>query len=393
MGMTTNEMIFDLLHPTEKWDDKGKFKFKYEGISTTNGEGIFIRTESTANDCSSMADDLTKGISKETTGVQAIDPNDKSGPSGYDPEGTSDDERDRHIAGDHPLGYMVSFENLESATAATQEILISDQLDTNLDWSTFALDTIQIGTHTISVPEDSTSYTTEVDLRPELNTIVEVDCSFDSQTGMIEWYFKGKDPDTGEWADILPPNTEDIDPRGRGWVSYSVKPKANLPTGTVIKNKATIDFEVDIPPEPMDTPEVFNTLDNSKPTSQVAPLPATQTSTSFTVSWSGSDEGSGVRDYTIYVSDNLGPFTAWLTQTTDTSATFTGSNGHTYSFYSVARDNVGNQEDLPTLPDATTSIAGAECSDWQDVITKYQAYVNDQAFWEDVIACYQAYAL
>jgi hypothetical protein len=242
------------------------------------------------------------------------------------------------------------------------------------------------------VTKESKDFSTEVDLRPELNTIVEVDCSIDSQTGIIEWYFKGKDPDTGDWADILPPNTEEVDPRGRGWVSYSVKPKPDLPTGTVINNKATIDFEVGIPPDPMDTPEVFNTLDNTKPSSQVSPLPATQSSTSFTVSWSGSDEGSGLKDYTIYVSDNLGPFTAWLTQTTDTSATFAGSNGHTYAFYSIARDNVGNQEDLPTLPDATTSIAGAECSDWQDVITKYQAYVNDQATWEDVIACYQEYA-
>jgi hypothetical protein len=320
------------------------------------------------------------------------DPNNKSVPSGYDPEGTSTEELDRYIAGDHHLGYMISFENLETATVAAQEVQITDQLDSNLDWSTFTLGTIQIGTHTISVTEGSQNFSTEIDLRPEMDALVEVQCTYNQGTGVVEWLFRCKNPDTGELADFLPPNTEEVDPQGRGYVSYSVKPKANLPTGTVIKNKATIDFEVDIPPAPMDTPEVFNTLDNTKPASHVLPLAANQTSISFNVSWSGSDEGSGVRDYTIYVSDNLGPFTAWLTQTTDTQATFTGASGHTYAFYSIARDNVGNQEDLPTSPDATTQIsAAAGCSTWNDVITKYNAYVSDQAAWNDVINCYNEY--
>jgi hypothetical protein len=42
--------------------------------------------------------------------------------------------------------------------------------------------------------------------------------------------------------------------------------------------------------------------------------------------------------------------------TSETSATFTGQNGHQYSFYSRARDNVGNIEDAPEQADVTTTV-------------------------------------
>src|SRR5262249_6189285 len=40
----------------------------------------------------------------------------------------------------------------------------------------------------------------------------------------------------------------------------------------------------------------------------------------------------------------------------DTSAPFTGVNGHTYSFYSVAFDNVGNLQPTPALAQASTTV-------------------------------------
>jgi hypothetical protein len=157
-------------------------------------------------------------------------------------------------------------------------------------------------------------------------------------------------------AEFLPPNVDSVDPKGRGWVTFRVNPRIDLPTGTVIRNKATIDFEIDVPPAPMDTPDWINTVDNSKPNSRVAALSALQSTSNFTVRWEGSDEGSGLKDYTIYVSDNGGPPTAWLANTQSTSAVFTGVPGHTYAFSSVARDNVGNVEGDKTAPDASTKV-------------------------------------
>jgi hypothetical protein len=85
-------------------------------------------------------------------------------------------------------------------------------------------------------------------------------------------------------------------------------------------------------------------------------LPATQNSASFNVQWSGTDSGSGISNYTIYISDNGGPFTPWLTQTTATQAMFASAANHSYSFFSLARDLVGNNEPLKSMAEATTLI-------------------------------------
>jgi hypothetical protein len=76
------------------------------------------------------------------------------------------------------------------------------------------------------------------------------------------------------------------------------------------------------------------------------------------VNWSGTDDagGSGVRSYDIYVSDNGGAYTLWQSDTSATSASYTGTIGDTYSFYSVATDNVGNVEATPTSAEASTTV-------------------------------------
>ncbi|HKM56831.1 MAG TPA: hypothetical protein VJY33_25725, partial [Isosphaeraceae bacterium] len=63
--------------------------------------------------------------------------------------------------------------------------------------------------------------------------------------------------------------------------------------------------------------------------------------------------------YNIYVSDDGGPFTLWQSDTTATSATYTGVAGQTYGFYSVATDNVGNRQTTPTAAQATTQVVSA----------------------------------
>jgi len=97
--------------------------------------------------------------------------------------------------------------------------------------------------------------------------------------------------------------------------------------------------------------------DTIPPTSSVTALPNLSTA-NFVVSWEGTDdpEGSGIASYNIYVSDNGGEYTPWLTGTTSTTGTYTGLNGHTYAFCSVAIDSQGNTEAAPATADATTTI-------------------------------------
>ncbi len=98
--------------------------------------------------------------------------------------------------------------------------------------------------------------------------------------------------------------------------------------------------------------------DTTAPTSSVAALPQFETTSSFTVSWSGSDNsgGSGIASYDVYVSDNSGSFTIFQSDTTQTSAVFTGLDGHDYGFYSVATDNANNVQTSSGVAQATTTV-------------------------------------
>ncbi len=105
--------------------------------------------------------------------------------------------------------------------------------------------------------------------------------------------------------------------------------------------------------------QATTTVDAVPPSSNVAALPNASPGT-FTLNWSGSDDrgGSGLASYTIFVSDNGGSFHAIpsLTNTTQTSASFTGLTGHSYGFFSIASDNVGNVQATPTSAQATTQV-------------------------------------
>jgi hypothetical protein len=242
-------------------------------------------------------------------------------------------------------------------------VTVTDQLDPNLDWSTFQLGDIGFGTITVLVPPGRTSFSTTVDARATLGVFVDIAANFNPQTGVITWTFTSLDPSTLDLPmdpleGFLPPNTNA--PQGQGFVSYTVNPKAGLATGTKINAQATVTFDTNAP---MNTAPLFNTIDSVPPTSSVAALP-TSSPSPFTVTWAGQDDagGSGIASYDVYVSDNGGPFTLFQQDTTATSASFTGQVGHTYGFYSVAVDNVGNRETIPAGAEATTTVAAAEAN-------------------------------
>ena len=288
---------------------------------------------------------VTKPISVFTS----WDPNEKGGSSGT--------TEFKYISSEQALSYVIYCENMGTATAAAQEITVTDQLGTaTVDLNTFSLGTISFGDNEVTPQTGLSDYSTEVDLRPDKNMVVRIDAGLDKNSGLVTWHFVAIDPDTNDYPEdlmlgVLAPNV--TSPEGEGSVFFTVMPKAGLPTGTEIRNKASIVFDVN---EAMDTNEWLNTIDNDKPSSHVLPLDAVQYTATFDVQWTGSDNGSGIKDYTLYVSTNSGSYTAWLSNETGTSTTVTGQPGSTYAFYTVARDETGNTEDAPTEPDATTHI-------------------------------------
>jgi hypothetical protein len=289
------------------------------------------------------------------------DPNEKIGAAGAG-EG-------RFVSGAEPLRYAVSFENLPSATAPAQEVVITDPLDpTAMDLATLSLGPIAFADRQVVPPPGLSSFTTDVDLRPAQDLLVRIEASLDVATSVLTWRFTSLDPDTGAPpadpdAGFLPPNQSP--PEGQGNVFFTVDPLDGLPTGTEIRNRASIVFDLN---PAIVTAEWLNTIDIEDPVSQVTSAAAPACSQAIRVSWSGSDPGSGIASYDVAVAEDGGEFTLWQDDAVETSGTFYGEWGKSYAFRSTARDRAGNLEDLPATPDATATVE--DCGPYDLAVTK-----------------------
>ncbi len=281
------------------------------------------------------------------------DPNNIIGPAGFGDQ--------NFVALDQTLPYTIDFENEPTAGLPAQQVIITQQLDSGLNWESFRLGSFGWGGQVFQVPANSAFYQTTIDLTQQDGYLVEVTATIDESTGIATWVFTTIDPATGQipldpTIGFLPP---DDNGTGEGFVSYTILANQADPTGTVINAQATVDFYTQ---PPLNTPQVFNTIDTGTGVSStVAALPPEETSPEFDVSWSGTDAAasSAIGSYTIYVSDDGGPYTAWLTNTTLTAAPYQGQPGHTYAFYSVATDNAGNVQATPTAAQASTTVEAA----------------------------------
>ncbi|MCK4625609.1 MAG: DUF1735 domain-containing protein [Phycisphaerae bacterium] len=293
-------------------------------------------------------DDTTS--SAETEIIQAWDPNEKVGAGGFG--------EDIFVDSAKPLPYHIDFENLPEATAPAAEIYITDALDPALDPTTLRIGRIHFGDTTIEVPPDRSSYHTVVDVFDQHGVLVEVIAGVDLETREVRFSLRALDPKTMQlpWdptLGFLPPNDETG--RGEGFVEFTIEPYPSTPTGTIIWNQASIVFDYN---DPIETNEVFNTIDSGAPVTTVQTLPA-ESMTPFVLRWAGADDesGSGLAQYHIYVSVDGGPAEPWHSGT-DTWAYFPGEVGSSYEFYSIGVDNVGNVEDMPPVPQATTTVTG-----------------------------------
>ena len=100
--------------------------------------------------------------------------------------------------------------------------------------------------------------------------------------------------------------------------------------------------------------------DNTPPTATVSFLPLFQVSTSFTVTWSGTDDpaGSGIATYDLqYKIFGDGNWTDWLQGTLQTSALFSGDNAKVYLFRARATDKAGNISTYPATEQASTHVS------------------------------------
>ena len=142
--------------------------------------------------------------SSQTQQVAPTDPNFISGPAGSGSSG--------FVAATAPMPYLIGFENEASADAPAQVVQVTQQLSSNLDWSTFQLGDFGFGGQSYTVPAGLTSYSTVIDARSTVGVYVEVDAEFNAQTGVLTWTFTSLDPSTldipvgNPEEGFLPPN-------------------------------------------------------------------------------------------------------------------------------------------------------------------------------------------
>jgi len=188
-----------------------------------------------------------------TTVVRARDPNKKIGPAGSGSSGL--------VLPGQLMVYTVHFENEPNASAAALEVRIEDQLDEDLDWTTFELLEIGFGDYAVTIPDEMSHYETRLDVNGwtwseedgwhtgEAPLMADISADIDISTGIVTWKTTSYDPNTGwapedAYAGFLPPDdANDITRRGEGYMSFAIRPKADSPAGTLITNSARIFFD------------------------------------------------------------------------------------------------------------------------------------------------------
>jgi RHS repeat-associated protein len=299
------------------------------------------------------------------SGVSASrDPNQKTGPSGV---------AGGFVGPGTVLPYRVDFENESSATAPAQVVTVTDPLDPNLDWTTFEWTEVGFGDHLIPVTGNGQHFAVVEPITYNGQDLeVHIDGTIDLGTGVARVTFSTLDPET-----LLPPSAdvgflppEDESGRGMGYACYVVRPRSGLATGTPIRNVAEIAFDfgeviatnqVD-PHDPSKgadpNKECLLLVDGIAPVSQITTPDAAQGFGTTRLTWQGQDDagGAGVATYDIYVSIDGAAYQLAFGALAATSVEYVGQPDHTYSFYSVATDKVGNREDPPPQADATIAL-------------------------------------
>lgn len=242
------------------------------------------------------------------------------------------------------VGYTIQFENdPEIATASAHKIVVKDTLDGNLfDLSTFAATGVLLGDKRIELNGEK-SFVRTIDMRTRINVIAEVSLDYDETQGIATWTIRSLDPMTMEetldyMQGVLPVN---YDGNGQGELYFDIKLREGLPDGTKIPNRASIVFDFE---EAIITPTWINTIDNTLPFSEIVGIEELN-DTVLRISWNGSDSGSQMYKYALYVQE--GEDGEWSRVVSDTAGVYCDYRYYRdidYGFCVLATDSAGNVE-------------------------------------------------
>ncbi|MCX7725886.1 MAG: T9SS type A sorting domain-containing protein [Chitinispirillaceae bacterium] len=233
--------------------------------------------------------------------VTSWDPNFKAGPQGYGDKG--------YLSTTAPFTYTIFFENKKEATAPAYTVIIRDTLDS----SVFDISSVEFGQ--ISHPR----------------------CNFKKDGNVLYWEFDSIE---------LPPNVNP--PEGEGFVQFTVHLKNGIPTGTEIKNRAEIVFDIN---PPILTNTALNVLDLTPPKTDSTKALFINSDT-VEVSFVASDIGSGVKSSTVFGSYDNSPYVL-VGNTTNRKLRVKVPSNSVCKFYVLSQDYAGNSEKESKLVEAT----------------------------------------
>lgn len=272
--------------------------------------------------------------------VRSYDPNEIIGPEGVG--------QPRWVKKGATLPYTILFENdPDFATAAARRVTIYHPFDAGASLASFRLGDFGFGSYHFEAPANTSYYNNRIDLSDSLGIYLDVIAGADAVANRAYWIFESIDPATG-LAATLPAElgflavNDSITRAGEGFVNFTVKARASAATGARIEAQATIIFD-DNPPIP--TNIEVNTIDGSLPESRVEDID-TLSPGRYRLIQAGMDEGSGLADFTVFVSVNNQTFRPLAAVSSEQSYTFNGSPDSLYRFFTIARDSVGNVEPM-----------------------------------------------
>ncbi|MBN2441881.1 MAG: hypothetical protein JXJ04_11055 [Spirochaetales bacterium] len=245
--MCSSALYDGFAYGIEYWWDKVTSLFDNASSNILDGTGALTPMQE-------LALNLVRQFSKSTEAIRPNDPNEKTGPPGVG--------LDHYITRDSKLIYTIYFENKSTASAPAQEVFIYDYVDENTDVTTLELGDIACGKTIVTSlsGQKNGEFTATLD-----DLAVKIKVDFAPETGLLSWYFKTIDLETGELpedalAGFLPP--EDGNGSGQGYVIFTINPKSGLDNGTIINNSASIIFDTE---QSINTNTVWNTITDPAP--------------------------------------------------------------------------------------------------------------------------------
>ena len=157
-------------------------------------------------------------------------PNNITGPAGFGEQ--------NFVPVNQVLPYTIQFENEPTAGFPAQQVVITQQLDPNLNAALFRLGSFGFGGQIYQVPANTAFYQTQIDLTQTNGFYVDVTATIDDRTGIATWIFTTINPSTGQvpvdpTVGFLPPdNSSGIGEGSSLTPSWPTRPIRQAPSST-----------------------------------------------------------------------------------------------------------------------------------------------------------------